>query len=263
MKIIVFKGGIGNQIFQYALYNKLKGMGYTPKCLDCTISHNGLELNKYFDVNVCFANKSWSVVLRYLLKLYRRGIKIFISDESKFSTSLFNFYYMGYWQNKKWFPESFDIKFKSLILNDKNQSVLNQIKTTNSVSIHIRRGDYLTPENLKLFGDICSTSYYNDAIQYFKTEIKDPVFFVFSNDIQWAKDNLHIENAVYVDWNTGNDSIYDMFLMSKTKGNIIANSTFSFWGAYINKANKVVYPSKWFNGQNSAPDIFKDNWIAL
>ena len=109
-------------------------------------------------------------------------------------------------------------------------------------------------------------SYYDKAISIIREKIIDPQFFVFSDDIDWARNNLSIEDAHYIDWNNGDDSIFDMYLMSQAKMNIIANSTFSFWGAYLNKNSPlVVYPKKWFNNDCGVkvPDIFPNTWIGI
>ena len=89
--------------------------------------------------------------------------------------------------------------------------------------------------------------------------------FVFSDDIPWCKSNLNIHDAVFVDWNTGEDSYIDMYLMKHTKANIIANSTFSYWGAYFNANHPlVIYPKKWkYSESEEALDIFPDNWIGM
>jgi len=124
----------------------------------------------------------------------------------------------------------------------------------------------LQPPHNKLFAGICTLEYYQNAIEICKSQCEDLVYFIFSDDIPWAKNNLKQENAYYIDWNIGNDSIYDMYLMSHAKMNIIANSTFSFWGAFLNKQScMTIYPQKWFNEGCGVPvpDIFPDAWIGI
>lgn len=120
-------------------------------------------------------------------------------------------------------------------MSEKNQSLLKDIQNSNSVGVHIRRGDYMTKQNLVIFGNICTQKYYHDAIRIITEKVNDAVFYVFSDDISWVQTHLDIPNAVYVNWNTGESSIYDMYLMSSCKYNIIANSTFSYWAARLNK----------------------------
>ena len=108
--------------------------------------------------------------------------------------------------------------------------------------------------------------YYQKAINIVKKEFHDPFFFIFSDDIEWVKENLKLDtnNVLFIDWNKGNDSVYDMFLMSKAKANIIANSTFSFWGAFLNEESKItVCPRKWFNQGFKDPDIIPESWIRI
>lgn len=135
--------------------------------------------------------------------------------------------------------------------------------SSNSVSIHIRRGDFLSPQYYEKLGDIATKYYYYNAIEYITNKINDPIFFVFSDDIEWVKLNLQIKNAIYITWNTDKNSYKDMYLMTQCKANIIANSTFSYWGAYLNDNNPVVcYPKKWINSSD-VPDIFPYSWVGL
>ncbi|MCM1908169.1 alpha-1,2-fucosyltransferase, partial [Phocaeicola vulgatus] len=167
----------------------------------------------------------------------------------------------GYFLDKKYYDEN-TIDFKHLLLSEKNQSLLKDIQNSNSVGVHIRRGDYMTKQNLVIFGNICTQKYYHDAIRIITEKVNDAVFYVFSDDISWVQTHLDIPNAVYVNWNTGESSIYDMYLMSSCKYNIIANSTFSYWAARLNKkTNMVIYPSKWYN--TFTPDIFPESWCGI
>lgn len=173
---------------------------------------------------------------------------------------LFNNHWIRF-LDKKYYDEN-TIDFKHLLLSEKNQSLLKDIQNSNSVGVHIRRGDYMTKQNLVIFGNICTQKYYHDAIRIITEKVNDAVFYVFSDDISWVQTHLDIPNAVYVNWNTGESSIYDMYLMSSCKYNIIANSTFSYWAARLNKkTNMVIYPSKWYN--TFTPDIFPESWCGI
>jgi hypothetical protein len=107
--------------------------------------------------------------------------------------------------------------------------------------------------------------YYSQAIALCREKLGTSVrFFFFSDDIAWVKENIQVENAEYIDWNTGKESIYDMYLMSQASANIIANSTFSYWAAFLNKRNRlVVYPKNWFANGWIPGDIFPDDWVVL
>jgi hypothetical protein len=161
-------------------------------------------------------------------------------------------YFDGYWQNELYFRNYEEIirssyKFKK-DLNNQNREMLNMIKRKNSVSIHIRRGDYV---GVKLWENICDVQYYVNAISCIKNRITNPMFFIFSDDVTWCRANLNSlvvpDEVVYVDWNKGVDSYIDMQLMSKCKHNIIANSSFSWWGAWLNTNQDkiVIAPRIW------------------
>ena len=115
-----------------------------------------------------------------------------------------------------------------------------------------------------MYGGICTLHYYEEAIRYMCEHVQEPVFYVFSNDISWVRVNLKIPNAVYVTHNQGADSWQDMYLMSKCKHHIIANSTFSWWGAYLNrdKQKLVVCPPKLTN-RGDSPNLFPKEWIKI
>lgn len=263
MKIIVFQGGLGNQIFQYALCLYLqKNRSYKLKYIFTGNAHNGMEITKYFDVELHEANLFWNKLYTILNKLSHRGFKPLTSYEGD-TYPFKKLFIEGYWQDKKYFCDKF-IKFKNLELSEKNRFALNRIQSENSVCIHIRRGDYLLPYYHRIYGNICTKWYYQKAIEIITQRINNPSYFIFSDDIDWVKENLIIDNATYIDWNTGHNSIFDMFLMANFKANIIANSSFSFWGAYLNPGSPIViYPQKWFNAVYPVPDIFPTSWIGI
>ena len=148
-------------------------------------------------------------------------------------------------------------------MSDRNKEIVELINSCNSVSIHVRRGDYLSQEMVAKMGNICTLDYYKNAIELIKRKISNPVFFVFSDDIEWVKKNLLADNMHLIDWNNGTNSFIDMFLMSECKAHVIANSSFSYWGAYMSKINIVtVYPHIWFNDEPS-PNIAFEDWVAL
>ena len=133
---------------------------------------------------------------------------------------------------------------------------------TNSISIHVRRGDYL--KNPQYF-DICNTVYYRKAIGLIKEKTDNARFYVFSDDIQWVKENLELpQNTVYVNWNMKTDSWQDMCLMSHCRHHIIANSTFSWWGAWLNKnEKKIVICPKMFSRTENLVNVMPDEWIKI
>lgn len=257
IRVVGFMGGVGNQLFQYCLYNSFQQKGNAVFFMDRTGQfasiHNGLEVNKYFDVNM----RKVPLWLYYCLRPFARFTT---STEENFKESAVFFH--GYWQDKKYIPTPLSIKFKSLPLSPKNEEVLRCMQNSESVSLHVRRGDYLSPLNVGTFGGICTEAYYQQAIAIIRKHYTNPKFFIFSDDIAWCRSHLDLKGATYIDWNTGEDSIYDMYLMANSKANVIANSTFSFWGAMLSRNENVVYPKHWYANM-PAPEIFPDVWIGI
>lgn len=266
MKIVNFKSGLGNQVFYYLLCLYLKEKHpkeeiygfYNPEWLK---THSGLELDYAFEVKLP-PQTAWSKIVTNFARIGSKFVKGLRVTDNNFSEDAF--FYDGYWQDKKFFLDNVrNIQFRERPLSERNKELLDMIQNSESISIHIRRGDYLASENQNQYGGICTLDYYQKAIEIMQKRIDSPIFFVFSNDIIWVKENMDIPNPVYVDNNKGKDSYMDMYLMSRCKGNILANSSFSYWGAMLNtnKSQIVIYPKKWFN--THTPDIFMSNWIGV
>jgi hypothetical protein len=285
MIIIKVIGGLGNQMFQFALYKKIESMGKNVK-LDLSPFntydlHNGFELDRIFPIEYKTISEKESKYYQnnsFLYKLYRK-----IINKNYYKEPAFNFnknifelnagYLDGYWQSEKYFNDirpliNSSFKFK-LNLDELNKITAKSITSCNSVSIHIRRGDYVTnPKAAELHGGICHERYYRDAINIIKGKVKDPTFFVFSDDSDWVKSNIKIDskNIIFIDWNKGEKSYIDMQLMSLCQHNIIANSTFSWWAAWLNKNNNkiIIAPKKWFNDNNiNVSDLIPPTWIRI
>ena len=183
-----------------------------------------------------------------------------------------NLYLDGYWQCENYF---LDIREELLVelsikssLSKKTIAIDNLIsKSTNAVGLHIRRGDYVTnQETLKIHG-ICSLEYYYKAISLLEDKLGDCHYFIFSDDTEWAKANLKIKgDMTIVDHNDGLKSYEDLYLMSKCDHNIIANSSFSWWGAWlnVNKSKIVIAPRKWFNSLDLDDSMIKpSSWLEI
>jgi hypothetical protein len=268
MKIVKFLGGLGNQMFQYAFYYALSKRFKRVKAdltgFESYTLHNGYELERVFNVSLTKAS-SFEVTLYtnqkrdFLTRKMRQilGTKNVYYGEKQFygfEPTVFNDpnarYFWGYWQNINYFIDVEQDLRNSLIfrpaLSPRNSELLTSIKASNAVSIHVRRGDYLKDP---LLSGVCDLNYYLTAIKMVRAEVEEAKFFVFSDDIDWCKAHLGLEFAIYVDWNSGMESYIDMQLMSNCKHHIISNSTFSWWGAWLNSsATKIVIsPSKWLN----------------
>ena len=271
MKVIVFQGGLGNQIFEYAYYSYLKNkyknerfFAYYPK--SALKRHNGFELSSRFKVEMpptSLLTNLLGGILFYLNKIFRRlgFLPWFINDDSnRHENALFH---DGYMQDRKFVGNNFSLLFKSLELSGKNIELIKRLKSENSVSIHIRRGDYLWQKEAEIFGNICTDEYYKMAIQAVCQTTDNPLFVFFSNDPDYVKKHYKLENMLVVDWNTGDDSFIDMYLMSNCKSMILANSTFSYWAAMLNNNVQTVFcPPKWSNVDNP-PEIIMANWIII
>ena len=119
-------------------------------------------------------------------------------------------------------------------------------------------------ENKILYSNICTIDYYKKAIDFLQNKEKDLYFYIFSDDMDWVKNNISISNALYIDWNKSENSWQDMYLMSQCKHNIIANSTFSWWGAWLNQnPNKLIIAPKKFLNTIETPDLIPSDWIKL
>lgn len=181
----------------------------------------------------------------------------------------------GYWQTEKYFKPfeniiRHDFEFPGFGPNDKNNSILEDILMNESVSVHVRRGDYVKYGTANMFHGICDTAYFKNAIQYFLSEKNNLKFYFFSEDAAWIESNLMSPalNASIIGGNDGEDSWKDMYLMSKCKHHIIANSSFSWWGAWLNNnaGKKVVSPKKWFRTDDlfyEPNDVVPMNWIRI
>lgn len=291
-KVSVY-GGLGNQMFQYALSFALtkKGIktGISISRFFISFHHNGFLLCKAFKIKLGFPNNFLNFILDKCEILYKNRIagsilrriipfyhksrynlykekEEFIFDKDIFNQQ--NSFFVGIWQVESYFKDLQEEILKEFTFKEpkdsKNTGLIEKIKETESVSIHIRRGDYLNPEWEKILGVIKGVQYYKNAIKYISRKIKNPVYFVFSDEIDWVKNNLKLTNCVFVDHNKGKLSYIDMYLMSLCKHNIIANSTFSWWAGWLNSNNDkiVIMPERWINGK-SDEGIFPESWVKI
>jgi len=199
---------------------------------------------------------------------------IYIKEDNwKYIENLNNNIYLDwFWQTSKYFSE-YEKEIKEIFqvktdINKKNNEILGIIKNNyiNTDSIHIRRWDYITNTQANSWHGTCNTNYYKKAVDVIKSTINKPFFIIFSDDINWVKKNMNFwDNILYVEWN--NWKWYeDLRLMYSCANHIIANSSFSWWWAYLWKnPNKIVIsPSKWLNDKNyDTTNIIPNNWIKI
>ena len=290
MFIVRITAGLGNQMFQYALYRALIEQGkevyldisdsvdrnkpdlYQLKSIFPIIEQLAIreEIDR-FKINITdlrlYERMRRKLTLMMSLPYKRYVEKKYYNYDKRIFNLKGDYYLDGYWQSEKYFScigkkirEEF--KFIPEIVSH-NMITLNQVRMTESVSIHIRRGDYVKHP---WHGGICDLEYYQKAIKLMKNKVNNPFFFIFSDDPGWCKENLLVHNSVFIDWNHGLDSFKDMQLMSNCRHNIIANSSFSWWGAWLNTSPDkiVIAPSRWLNNTTyDHPDIVPYGWIKL
>lgn len=286
--VVKFKGGLGNQMFQYSLYRKFLKLG--RKVAADTSWYQ--EYQKTFDLLEVFPeiriNAEDGKAAAHYEKLYRdRSVfdkiiqklfpqfryktveqedLIFQKNVLKCKRGLID----GYWQTKKYWDDMEDEILENYqfqkIEDDSAKKLSALLEQETTVSVHVRRGDYLLPENQKIFGNICTDEYYQRAIAYVSERVPNVRIVYFTNDLDWVKENDTSKNAIYVgdylpegypDW-------YDLYFMSRCTHHILANSTFSWWGAFLgkNEGNIVVAPKEWMNGK-PVSDIHCSDWIKL
>lgn len=289
MKIVKILGGLGNQMFQYAFYlavkhcNPKENIKIDLSCFNGYPLHNGYELERVFGINAPTANikdlckvyypyfhyRLWQIG-KYILP--KRKTVYHESFFAKYTPSILKdkkiCYYEGYWQNEKYFKairsEILNV-FKPRSINVKSKDLANKLIKCSSASIHVRRGDYVTH---RWFGGICDIAYYKKAISELEARKDIDVYCIFSNDISWCKTNIapliKAKEIFYVDWNKKEESYLDIYLMNLCKYNIIANSSFSWWGAWLNeyKEKIVICPAKW-NTRKGATFDLPESWIKI
>ena len=288
MIIIQVAGGLGNQLQQYALYRKFVRMGKEAR-LDLSwfdevkgndgeakVTSRNLEL-AYFDrlvYETCTREEKERLTGSDGLsgKLRRKLLPSTIHwfHESKmYHPEILSFedmYLSGYFACEKYYSDIlYDLREKIQFPpsdNPLNLELAKEMRECASVSVHVRRGDYLNEENRAMFGNICTDAYYRKAMELIKEEIPDAHFYLFSDDVSYVKQKYQGEEFTVVDINHGKDSFYDMWLMSNCKHNICANSTFSFWGARLNgnEGKIMVRPTIHKNSQVFRKEEMEDLW---
>ncbi|UTN04632.1 alpha-1,2-fucosyltransferase [Flavobacterium bizetiae] len=291
MDVVIIFNGLGNQMSQYGFFlRKRKIDNSTSFIFDkrSHINHNGYELDRVFNIQYkeTLINSVLFLLFRILtIKKYPYFSKPIIKVLNLFGITLveesanydFNeslikpskgirFLYGG-WHSEKYFDvnqnEILDT-FKLKVEDDVNVRHLEEIKNCESVSIHVRRGDYMKGIHFEMYGSVCTKGYFETAIKKINEMVVNPHFFVFSNDLQWVKDNFVLDRCTFIECNNGKNSWKDMHLMSNCKHNINSNSTFSWWGAWLNQSNdKIVIVPKYFVNYLETKDFYPQSWIKI
>jgi hypothetical protein len=274
MITVRLKGGLGNQMFQYALGRVLAIKNSAELKLDTSfLSLNFKSITKRtYNLDV-FNIKAEITHSSYLISILRRIFKSRGQEKSfQFDKNILSIggeaYLDGYWQSPKYFERLEDMLKKDFILKNPlthNTKILaEEIKNSNSLCVHVRRGDYVGNKN----HEVTDKDYYTRGIEYIKNHTQIDKIYVFSDDINWCRNNLSFEFPVmFVDNNYA--GIYGeehMYLMSKCKNFIIANSSFSWWGAWLSeyKDKIIVCPKQWFpDASVSTNDLIPESWVRI
>lgn len=292
MKIVKLQGGLGNQMFQYAIARTLE----TNKKKDIFLDLSFLRMNNVstdcftardFELSIfphLRAKKLNSLQKRFLLsdrvryKFIRKIANINFHKINQLENEIVeipfgikNVYLDGFFQSESYFKHiRFDLikDFQFPELDTRNEALKKTIVNNNSVSIHIRRGDYVYLKNANTYHGVLGLEYYQNAIKSMEEEANELLsFFIFSDDPEYASKNLSfLPNMQIVDWNLGKNSWKDMALMLACKHHIIANSSFSWWGAWLSERNGITYaPVKWFNNESqyNINNIIPSDWVII
>ncbi|MDD4412687.1 MAG: alpha-1,2-fucosyltransferase [Patescibacteria group bacterium] len=281
MPIVKFQGGLGNQMFQYA-FGKAKSLKFKKKLvLDTGYYQNqGTDTPRKYAL-ACFVIKSYLlnnfvsqlINNNFFSKVFKR-LPFYYKEKNanKFDNEIEKTkfgYFDGYWQTEKYFLDTKDAIIKDFQLKQESEKFIewkNGINK-NSASIHIRRGDYVNHAPTIKVLNLCGVGYYQAAIDYIINCNSDIIFYLFSDDSAWAVDNLDFRSKEVIVV-SGKDLVdyEELILMSKCKHHIIANSSFSWWGAWLGEKDDsiIIAPQNWFvNEKLKNNDIIPERWVKL
>lgn len=286
MVIVKIIGGLGNQMFQYAYAKALEQKGHEVKidisAFETYKLHGGYQLDKYnIDLDSSIKDENdkfykntffYKVLRRFGMDFSRRIKEKSLLFDKKLLEIDDNSYLDGYFQCEKYFKDIREIILKQFTINQDISNYTKEIKnkiqnSQNSCSLHIRRGDFVNSTNINIHG-ACDIEYYKKAMKYLEEKVVNINYFIFSDDIEWVKENLAIQNAIYIDSKEKRIPHEDIYLMSLCKNNIIANSSFSWWGAWLNQNEKkmVIAPKRWFADdklESQSKDIVCESWVRI
>ena len=284
--IVRFSGGLGNQMFQYAFLkaqgdlkkqvyaniSSYKALGKMPFQLTSVFKSIEMKFVNSYEEK-CLINRVLDRIDNKRFLIYKEPLAATEIKEKSADIDLLKAtggIFEGYFQTCR-FAElvkgellrdfQFDISEKLDL-----RGLAEKVNKENYISVHVRRGDYLLDHTRRYYGNICTKEYYNKAIEYMKKRFPKSKFCFFSDDIEWVKENYAVQEAFYIDTTlfSNYQDWFDMYLMSVCKHNIIANSTFSWWGAWLNQNPEkvVIAPNKWINSCEYI-DIYPQDWVLM
>jgi hypothetical protein len=285
-------GGLGNQMFQYAIARRLAIFHNVPLKLDTTefrqyplrtygLGHFKIQGEPATENEIARFKRTGIAAILFRLKIFPDFFKPY-NKRRLLREQSFDFdphillapndvYLEGYWQSEKYFKDIEKIIHQDFTLSGEpdnlNKQMAEKIKNCEAVSLHIRRGDYVSNPVTTAYHGICSEEYYQEAISKLESYVKNPHFFVFSDDMEWVKENLETGYpTTLMDFNGSEKDYSDLHLMSLCQHHIIANSSFSWWGAWLSKYSEkiVIAPKKWFNVESiNTHDLYPESWIKI
>lgn len=290
--IVKLQGGLGNQMFQYAagrslsLYKNtslLLDLSFFERCDFRTYDLNPFKIQEYIatvsDIETLLGNQRNRILrkinkLRWIFSHYSKRPFFLESQIRPFDKNIFNtphhVYLDGYWQSEKYFIGISDIIRKEFSLrypiSQKNLQYAEKINSSMAVAIHVRRGDYVSNSHTLSVHGVSSVNYYKKAISLIRDQIANPEFFVFSDDIAWCKLNLpKLESCSFIEGNSVYQSQEELHLMQLCKHHIIANSTFSWWGAWLSSGDGItIAPANWFRSLKvNLQDLLPNSWLRI
>jgi hypothetical protein len=285
MIIVKFNGGLGNQLFQYATGKQLAIKNNTELKIDVT-HFTGVDpiYRKYdlapFNIEEKFASvnelekfikKGVNKIIEKVLPYYKRSVITYKGYD--FDPNILkvknNSILDGYWQSEKYFKDIKDIIRKEYTLKydpgEKFKEIIDIMSSCDSISLHIRRGDYLSGKFSKIYPTLPLKYYYN-AISELIKKVPNPHFFIFTDDAEWAKENLNLKYSMTFVSGLHYKDHEELILMSNCKHNIIANSSFSWWGAWLNSNPEkiVIAPKNWLKVvKYKIRDLVPEEWMLV
>ena len=296
MIIVSLRGGLGNQMFQYAAARRLAFIHNTPLRLDVSrlgkaapgVTQRTFELQNFqiqgrpasrdelLSFSSCAGTWFGSVYSKFLqLTRVRPNSHVFREAQFHFDPKVLDLpddtCLVGYWQSPRYYAEVEEIircEFSPREpLAGRSLELAKRMQGSNSISLHVRRGDYANNHKTLNHHGLCSLDYYRKCVDVVTEKVSSPHFFVFSDDPKWVRDNLRFNFPLtIVEHNTRQDAYKDLILMSLCRHNIIANSTFSWWAAWLNSNpdKLVLAPTRWFAAPSiRTEDLIPDSWTRI
>ena len=292
MIIVKLMGGLGNQMFQYAAARRLALRHDVPLKLDLSFlegDQNGNTPRRFaldcFAINAGKASRREVVLMSgqaatrpetFLARVSRKICHYtdyrerFFRFDPKVLCLPDNTYLEGYWQSEQYYTDYAETIRREFMVKQpllgRNRELADEIRSVNAVSVHIRRGDYVTDLGTNAVHGLCSTEYYRKAEEMIVQSVEKPVFFVFSDDPEWVEVNFEPRCPVIYSNRNGEVPYEDLRLMSLCRHHIIANSSFSWWGAWlsVNPDKIVIAPERWFNDPSiNTVDLIPVGWHRI